>query len=523
MTVTPRSVLTAFGLFCLSASLQAQPVQNIVLRNSFSPVGAGARGLGMGGAFIAVADDGTAASFNPAGLSQLRRSEISLVGFTSSLRSTITNAGRGGLADTSQTDRHQAPDFAGLAVPFEVGGRNLTVQVSYQRSIDLFGRGSAQVFQSIPTTSLVSQGLLDEATVQRLRIPAIADVVLEVAPTQKGAFHNVSFAAGYQVTDRLSLGLSTNYWIADWTATGTSTTRIVSTAGNRTGPPTDLVRVQSRFEQKQSMRGFNTNLGLLLKFARLSIGGVARLPFAGDYDLEETGNVTIGEAGKPGIASTEIEETARSAMLWPRSLGVGLALRPFSRLTLAADLSKAYWSRAVIESVPNGALLTSVAPGGASEQFVDRNLFDLEPQSTTSTRDTVQWRAGAEFLITTSKVVFPLRVGAFRDRSPIAELSSGEGRSIEGLTAGIGINFASVVLDLGFERKTSSGAIGLRLGRSTSGAGATSTDLSAESVREDRFVASLLYRFKGGSSDPLKRFFKFLFVGREHDDDGSTP
>lgn len=521
MTVTPRFVLTAFGLLCLSASLQAQPVQNIVLRNSFSPVGAGARGLGMGGAFIAVADDGTAASFNPAGLSQLRRSEISLVGFTSSLRSAINNAGRGGLADTSQTDRHQAPDFAGLAVPFEVGGRNLTVQLSYQRTIDLFGRGSAQVFQSIPTTSLISQGLLDEATAQRLRIPAIADVVLEVAPSQKGAFHNVSFAAGYQVTDRLSVGLSTNYWIADWTATGTSTTRLVSIAANRTGPATDLIRVQSRFEQKQSMRGFNTNLGLLLKFNRLSIGGVARLPFAGDYDLKETGNVTVGEAGRPVIASTAIEETAKSAMLWPRSLGVGLAIRPFSRLTLAADLSKAYWSRAVIESVPNGALLT--AAGSAGEQFVDRNLFDLEPQSTTSTRDTVQWRAGAEFLLTTSKVVFPLRVGAFRDRSPIAELSSGEGRTIEGLTAGIGINFASVVLDVGFERKKSSGAIGLRLGRSTQGAAATSTDLSAESVREDRFVASLLYRFKGGSSDPLKRFFKFLFVGREDDDDGSTP
>ena len=58
----------------------AQAIQNVVLRNSFNPLGAGARGLGMGGAFIAVADDGTAASFNPAGLAQLRRTEFAAVG-----------------------------------------------------------------------------------------------------------------------------------------------------------------------------------------------------------------------------------------------------------------------------------------------------------------------------------------------------------------------------------------------------------------------------------------------------------
>src|SRR5260370_42407017 len=65
----------------------AQSLQNVVLRNSFSPIGAGARGLGMGGAFIAVADDGTAASFNPAGLAQLRRTELAIVGFTDDLTS----------------------------------------------------------------------------------------------------------------------------------------------------------------------------------------------------------------------------------------------------------------------------------------------------------------------------------------------------------------------------------------------------------------------------------------------------
>src|SRR5262245_61771240 len=74
------------------ARAQEVPVQNVLLRNSFNPFGAGARGLGMGGAFIAVADDGTASTFNPAGLAQLRSSELAFVGFGERVRSTTTVA-----------------------------------------------------------------------------------------------------------------------------------------------------------------------------------------------------------------------------------------------------------------------------------------------------------------------------------------------------------------------------------------------------------------------------------------------
>ncbi len=45
-----------------------------------NPVGSGARALGIGGAFISIADDATAASWNPAALLKLKRPEISIVG-----------------------------------------------------------------------------------------------------------------------------------------------------------------------------------------------------------------------------------------------------------------------------------------------------------------------------------------------------------------------------------------------------------------------------------------------------------
>ena len=50
-------------------------------------LGSGARAYGMGGAFLARADDATAASWNPAGLSYLRVPELSLVGVSNSFDS----------------------------------------------------------------------------------------------------------------------------------------------------------------------------------------------------------------------------------------------------------------------------------------------------------------------------------------------------------------------------------------------------------------------------------------------------
>ena len=63
------------------ARLHAQNItQQLQISSSPNPVGSGARAVGMGGAFIAVADDATAASWNPGGLIQLERPEISMVG-----------------------------------------------------------------------------------------------------------------------------------------------------------------------------------------------------------------------------------------------------------------------------------------------------------------------------------------------------------------------------------------------------------------------------------------------------------
>ena len=90
-------------------------------------LGVGARALGMGGAFLARPDDATAATWNPAGLSYLRRPEVSVVGNTLSAHSTLGLDTTHGNASTL--------DFLAITYPLSFGGSAGSAQISYQRAI----------------------------------------------------------------------------------------------------------------------------------------------------------------------------------------------------------------------------------------------------------------------------------------------------------------------------------------------------------------------------------------------------
>ena len=118
---------------------------------SLNRAGSGARAAGMGDAFIAVSDDGTAASWNPAGLAQLRQPEFSLVYVVSEHGLDLS-----GVRSLDESVAYATPsygytntsiDFASAAVPFSVAGKPATVQLGwhrlYQLSADLTGISTA--------------------------------------------------------------------------------------------------------------------------------------------------------------------------------------------------------------------------------------------------------------------------------------------------------------------------------------------------------------------------------------------
>ena len=70
-----------FPTFCILVVLCCHPVADAAEKyaGDFLTLGVGARPLGMGGSFAAIADDSTAAYWNPAGLGRLRHSEAAFM------------------------------------------------------------------------------------------------------------------------------------------------------------------------------------------------------------------------------------------------------------------------------------------------------------------------------------------------------------------------------------------------------------------------------------------------------------
>ena len=152
-------------------------------------LGSGARAFGMGGAFLARADDATAASWNPAGLSYLRVPEVSLAG-TSTLYKTET-----GTEPDLNTDRFEgrSVDFAALTWPLRFHGLSGAIQASFQRAVPFGG----------------------SLTTVRPRAPG-QEPVLSTGEAS-GGLDVFAFGTGWRVTRTLRTGITVNRWFNGYT------------------------------------------------------------------------------------------------------------------------------------------------------------------------------------------------------------------------------------------------------------------------------------------------------------------
>jgi hypothetical protein len=353
------------ALLLAPALAGAQSLQNAILRNSFAPMGAGARAGGMGGAFLAIADDGTAASFNPAGLAQLRRPEFAFVGYEDQFRSRVTQP-QDAVPLEAVSERHSDPQFVGLALPFEVGSRRLTFQLSYERTVDLAGRGNAAAV--LPGAGPDGQPI---------------GFLTELNGSQRGALHTVTAGAGIDLGSGLMVGASASAWIGEWKASGEEATSALLPDGR-------MEVERETFEQDHALRGFNLNLGALYRRSWFSLGGVVRLPFAGRYTVEEQIDMTAIDE-----PPSQLVLGMRTLLHWPLAAGAGVALRPLKGLTLAGEGSWTAWETTIVDNVPDAGLMTI----SLGVPYLDRNFFDLFPASQSLTSSAAQWRVGVEYLL----------------------------------------------------------------------------------------------------------------------------
>jgi long-subunit fatty acid transport protein len=395
----------------LAAATSTAVAQDISLNRP----GSGARAAGMGNAFIAVSDDGTAASWNPAGLSQLRKPEFSLVHSTSSrdlfLEGYRTRDEAAAFTTLSTVTTNATVEFASAAVPFSVGGKPVTLQAGwrrlYQLSSDLRGDMRQVPVSPAPRPTSVFKGRPES--------------LLRIDNATEGNIDVWSLAGAVRFTNRLSLGFSVDLYRGDWEDMG-STNEDPGVLG-----PTDF----SAFVESHEVSGNNVNVGLLLAYPSFRVGLVYHAAFWGDTrdDLSVRSSLT-----EPVAAS--LSPGAR--LHFPRTVGLGVAWLPKPLLRLALDFTYDEWTQFLVA----GTLHSPDRPV---------NGFDGRVPELSATRDTVSVNAGLEKLFPVKGRYVPLRLGASYEpqgpRDPIAR----DGFDHVILAAGTGLNTNSFKLDVALE------------------------------------------------------------------------
>jgi hypothetical protein len=426
-------------------------------------LGSGARAYGMGGAFLARADDGTAASWNPAGLSYLRVPEVSLVGVSNSFDAT-----RG--EDYDRFDG-KAVDFAAFTWPVGVGEVRGAVQLSYQRAISFDGTRSIQTTGSTST----------------FRDEAVSD----------GGFDVVAFGTGLRLSRHVRAGFAVNRWMSGYR----------QDLSRRFLTPT--ARPLREFDLEFEPSGWSFNLGLIVSpIEQLNLAAVYKTPFTADVRLDKARRDYWATDGVVEDVTANAYASEAVRLDFPSSLGFGVSWRPRDTLTLSADITRTSWSEARIVDFFDLAVTSRGAPPTPPTIFPELQYPTRlavpdpsdpnDPARRLGQQDAEQVRVGVEWVLITGRLKFPLRAGYFSDRQ-ITPNPGGDIPRFNGVTAGAGILLGPMMLDVAWVHEF--GEYFITPEAASGGQFDTPPAAPQVSVRNtltaNRFFASVIYRFSG--------------------------
>ena len=357
------------------------------LPSSFNPVGSGARAMGMGGAFIAVADDATAASWNPGGLIQLEKPELSIVGgYLQRDEEKNQISSLSGSTDDISRDSHL--NYLSAVWPFQLFQRNMVLSISYQHLYDFNRQWNA--------TQNIASG------------------IARFDYTQQGSLYALGLSYCSQITGTFSLGLTINRWgdfiyPSQWEQKYDTIAEI--TVGGQ-----DFVRASQRVEH-YDLDGYNVNIGFLWEISPFwKVGGVFKSPFEADIKYKLTDTQTF---------NTDFE------LNMPPSFGLGVAWLPFDSLTISGDLFTTQWDEFYFLTHKG----TKISP------ITGKRIEASGIYSST------WFRLGLEYILMLKQNMIPLKAGLFYDPAP-AEKSQD---NYYGGSIGIGLIYKNLAMDMAYQ------------------------------------------------------------------------
>lgn len=425
-----HTATTVIAVFLMCAVCAAQELE---LPISPTPVGSGARAAGMGSAFVAVADDATAASWNPAGLVQLERPEISAVGSFNGIQEFFDADPSVMGFESTQTDTNLDLNFmsAVYPLPWTLGGRNATVSLSFQQKYDLSRDFSVDFLRR---RTLPSGSLLEESNRSSFN--------------QDGGLSVITPAFAVELTNRLAVGVAVNLWRDNPFGDGgwSTQSRAAVTTTLSGNPNEDFER--TIFQEYDNVEGENVSIGLLWNATdKLSIGARYDSRMIAEADFFQS-----IEDSRLDVQQPPVRERRRVSI--PEFFAVGAAYRFSDRFTLSMDVTTADWNDFYVES-----------EAGLRLSLVDAQNLD-DPDDPTDFDRTFTVRLGAEYVFIperpaeTMNTLWTLRGGLFFDQEPASgrptedpqQPGNGEPDNFYGFTIGAGLlAYQRVNFDIAYE------------------------------------------------------------------------
>lgn len=337
-----RWILLATALACCATTGHAITDEEVYRDIRFNFINPGGRSLGLGGAFIAIANDATAAQANPAGLTNLSTAQLFAEGRLTEVDSTSTTRS----FDFPLTD---PPDGFDIAIHTEPRSTTTPSFLSYVYPLGrvylaLSRQEVLNIRNSTDNTAVFRVGAGD-VDARRGR----GEIDLQLVHWNAGI--------GVLVHEKLRLGATLSYGRLDLRSSIFNSYELVSSPdpANQSfvGVPIELYSTRSDGTDDD----LSLTVGVLWKpTPALSIGGVLRQ--GGDYAVEQELTAQRLSLAVPGLitsrvffneSGTELTAARESVQFpgefhVPDTIGAGLAWRPLERLEISADLVRVAWS-----------------------------------------------------------------------------------------------------------------------------------------------------------------------------------
>lgn len=361
--------LFAVLLLSFSGNLFAITDEEVFRNFQFSFVNPGARSTGLGGAFIGLADDATAAEANPAGLTILTKPEVSFEyrgtrfdpDKLNSINAGSSSEGEFRAASANELDDLNQPSFLSVVFP----SKNTTYGFSRQESVRQKGN--------------INEGF-------ELSTPTISGAFVSLADVDQTVVNwNFSFAS--KLSDGFSVGASLRYCQLDWT--NTVQNFAVTSLGTIEVYDTNI---------DDTDNAFAFNIGFMSKLGKYASWGAVykRNP---KFEVQETTKVNPN----PLIAALfPLAPSFTNELKIPDTFGTGIAVKPNDNFTLVADVVYIKYSDLEDGFQARYNILTFPARAGSITYKVD-NKFEFH--------------AGTEFVVLVKSTPLALREGYYRKPS----------------------------------------------------------------------------------------------------------